>query len=101
MLFYQHISVDVASCTSIPPQQESTLVVCQTKWRIFSTWQIKPLSATDSAVLHISTSIKVLGLRQICCYYDEKYVCLRRSYLDFVKYIPETSTSKLSQETDW
>ena len=86
MLLYQHISVDVASCTSTP-QQESTLVVCQTKWRVFSTWQVKPLSATESAVFHISTSLKVLGLRQICCYYD-KYVCLKRFYSDFITYIP-------------
>ena len=59
MLLYGHISVDVASCTSTS-QQESTLVVCESKWRIFSIWQTKPLSATESGVLHISTSIKRL-----------------------------------------
>ena len=68
------ISVDVASHVS-RPQRESTLAICEYKWRIFISWcniqHINPLSATESVVsdflLHLHTE-KHLAISTIAGY---------------------------------
>jgi len=103
ILCIRGISDDVAS------QQESALVVCETKWRICSTWcstqQVKPRPASESCLPYITghwagwvewklispSYLKTTIDQFYCCLYSHTLVMNKQIKCHFSDYIEEIS----------